>query len=201
MDEQTRDEGRPRDGVARRAVLIGAAGVGMASLAGCLGGDGDAPDPITIEGEQTCDQCTMVIGQHPGPVGQAHYADAEAVVGEDRPAQFCSSLCTYTYTFERSEAGDDPEATYLTDYSSVEYSIDTADDVEEISNHLEAEAFAAVEDLSLVVDSEVQGAMGPSMIGFTDGDEAEEFQADHGGELYDHEDVTSELVMSLMGGG
>ncbi|MCW8173344.1 nitrous oxide reductase accessory protein NosL [Natrialba swarupiae] len=206
MDEQTHTESRggivagAGETLTRRTVLVGAAGVGVAALAGCLGEDDeDAPDPITIDADQACDQCTMQIGQHPGPVGQTHYDDPDDVVGEDRPAQFCSSTCTYSHTFEQENAGHDPTATYLTDYSIVDYDIELDDDIEEISSHLEADAFAGVEGLTLVVDSDVQGAMGPSMIGFGDADEAEEFQTEYGGDLYEHEDVTSELVMSLMG--
>ncbi|WP_049920195.1 nitrous oxide reductase accessory protein NosL [Halobiforma nitratireducens] len=181
----------------RRTVLVGAAGVGVAALAGCLGEDGDVPDPITVDGDLACDQCTMQIGQHPGPVGQTHYDDPEDVLEEDRPAQFCSSTCTYVHTFEQENAGHDPTATYLTDYSTVDYDVELDDDIEEISSHLAADSFAVVEDLTMVVDSDVQGAMGPSMIGFSDADEAEAFQAEYGGDRYDHEDVTAELVRSL----
>lgn len=184
--------------VPRRTLLVGAAGVGLAALAGCLDGDDDVPDAITIDDEQDCDQCTMVISNHPGPVGQAHYEDPEEVVDEDRPAQFCSSLCTYAFTFGEEDAGHDPEVVYLTDYSSVDYEIETDDDVEEITSHLEADAFTVADDLSLVVDSDVTGAMGPSMVGFAEDDEAEEFQDEYGGDLYDHDDVSEDLVMSLM---
>ncbi|AFZ73558.1 nitrous oxide reductase accessory protein NosL [Natronobacterium gregoryi] len=186
-----------RNGPTRRTLLAAVGGVGLATLAGCF--SGDVPEPITIGDVQTCDQCTMEIGQHPGPVGQTHYADPEAVVDEDRPAQFCSSTCTYTHTFEQEDDGHDPQVVYLTDYSSVEYDVETDAGIEEISSHLEADAFATVDDLLLVVDSDVYGAMGPSMVGFADADEAETFQEEYGGDLYEHEDVTRELVMSLMG--
>ncbi|SDR15685.1 nitrous oxide reductase accessory protein NosL [Natronobacterium texcoconense] len=187
-----------RNGVTRRTVLAGVGGAGIVALAGCSSADDDVPDPISIDEEQTCDNCTMGIGQHPGPVGQTHYEDPEAVVDEDRPAQFCSSLCTYSHTFEQEEADNAPEVVYLTDYSSVEYDIETDDGTEEISSHLEAETFAVAGDLLLVVDSDVHGSMGRSLIGFSDGDEAEAFQDEYGGDLYDHEDVTGDLVMSLM---
>lgn len=188
-----------RHGVSRRTVLVGTAGAGLTALAGCLGENGDVPDPITIDDEQVCDQCTMVIGQHPGPNGQTHYENPEEVLGEDRPAQFCASTCAYTHTFDQEDAGHDPQVMYLTDYSSVEYDVEQDAGIEEITSHSEAAAFANAEDLTLVVDSDVLGAMGPSMIGFTDAEEAETFQAEYGGDLYDHDDVTAELVMSLMG--
>ncbi|RQG94205.1 nitrous oxide reductase accessory protein NosL [Natrarchaeobius chitinivorans] len=185
------------DGPTRRSVLAGTAAVALGAIAGCLGED-DAPEPISIAGDQDCDNCTMGIGHHPGPVGQAHYENPDEVVGDDRPAQFCSSLCTYAFTFEQADRGIDPQVTYVTDYSTVDYSITTSDGDLEISNHLDAETFATPADLALIADSEVLGAMGRSIIGFSDGDDADEFRAEYGGEEYAHEDVTMELVMSLM---
>ncbi|ADD04378.1 NosL family protein [Natrialba magadii ATCC 43099] len=205
MDEQI--SGTDRDGGvaetgrkhARRTVLVGATSVGVAALAGCLGEDDDVPEPITIDSDQICDHCTMQIGRHPGPVGQTHYDDPEDVVDEERPAQFCSSTCAYTHTFEQEDAGHDPTVIYLTDYSTVDYDVEFDDDIEEISSHLAVDAFASADRLTMVVDSDVQGAMGPSMIGFSDADEAEEFQGEYGGDLYEHADVTAELVISLLG--
>ena len=181
----------------RRLFLGGAVAVSVGALAGCLGDD-DVPDPISIPSEQACDQCSMEIGRHPGPNGQAHYAEPEAVVGEDRPAMFCASTCAYVWTFEREDEGHEPTAFYLTDYSSVDEEVQEDAGIVEISSHLEEETFALAGDLTLVVDSDVEGAMGPSMIGFSDADEAEAFQAEWGGDLYDHDDVTPDLVMSLM---
>lgn len=196
MDEQTASVGHDRT-VTRRSVLGGVGAVGFGTVAGCLGnGDGDAgPDPITIDEDQDCDQCTMVIGNHPGPAGQAHYEDATAVIDEDRPAQFCSSLCTYGFTFENDAELD---VVYLTDYSTVDYEIEDGDEGAVISRHLRDSAFGDASGLALVVDSDVGGAMGASMIPFGDADDADAFQEDHGGDRYDHDDVTRELVMDLM---
>jgi nitrous oxide reductase accessory protein NosL len=185
--------------VSRRTVLVGSALTGLTALAGCLGGDedADAPDPITIEAGTSCDNCTMAIVDYPGPVGESFYEDAEELLGDDRPAQFCSTRCTYAFTFDHEEESD-PIATYVTDYSSVDYEIDTGGDAPEISSHVEAEYFAPAADLTYVVDSEVEGAMGASIIGFSDPDDAAAFQDEYGGDRYEHEDVTRELLMSLM---
>ncbi|MEY7851112.1 nitrous oxide reductase accessory protein NosL [Natrarchaeobius sp. A-rgal3] len=184
----------------RRAVLASVGVAGLGAFAGCLEGDSapEAPDPITIDSSAICDNCTMPIVDHPGPVGQSFYDDPEAVLGggDDRPAQFCSSLCTYAFTFEHDD--HEPTVTYLTDYSTVDYEIDTGGDEPEISSHVEADAFGEVTTLTLIVDSEVQGAMGASMIGFSEADDAEAFEAEHGGGAYEHGDVDRELVMSLM---
>ncbi|TYL37997.1 nitrous oxide reductase accessory protein NosL [Natronococcus pandeyae] len=185
--------------VTRRTVLVGSALTGITAVAGCLGDDGDAdvPDPTTIESEQVCDNCTMDIVDYPGPVGQSFYEDPEEILDTDRPAQFCSTRCTYAFRFDH-EADHEPLVTYVTDYSSVDYTIDTDGDDPEISSHVEAESFAPISELTLVVDSEVEGAMGASMIGFSDADDAADFEAEYGGDRYEHDEVTQELLTSLM---
>lgn len=197
MDEPTATLGTDRQ-TTRRAVLGGVGAVCLGAIAGCLGEDeASGPEPISIDDEHSCDQCTMVVGNHPGPAGQAHYEDPTEVLDEDRPAQFCSSLCAYTFTFD-NESTAEAEAIHLTDYSTVDYEVDSSDDPQTISRHLEAEAFANVSGLTLVADSEVEGAMGSSIIPFSDADEADSFQEEYGGEIYEHDDITQEFVMSLM---
>ncbi len=194
----------------RRTVLTGAALTGLGALAGCLGGgsgsEQSVADPVTIESDMRCDNCTMVIGDYPGPAGQSFYEDPEAVLGsgsegsegdeQDRPAQFCSTRCTYSFTFE-NESEQEPEGSYLTDYSAVDYDIDTGGEKPEISRHLDADSFAPLTDLTFVVDSDVQGAMGASLIGFSDGDDADSFQEEHGGDRYEPDEVNRELLQSL----
>lgn len=186
-------------GPTRRAVLSGATLVAVGALAGCVGDEGEVPEPIAIQTGQICDNCTMEIVEYPGPVGQSFYEDPTDVLpgDEDRPAQFCSSLCTYAFTFEHEDDAK-PDVVYLTDYSSVDYEIDESGEDPEISSHVEAEAFARADELTLVADSEVMGAMGTSMIGFSDADGADEFQDEHGGDSYEHDEVDQQLIMSLM---
>ncbi|ARS91325.1 nitrous oxide reductase accessory protein NosL [Natrarchaeobaculum aegyptiacum] len=187
------------DGCGSRRAFLGAiAATGAVAIAGCASEDEPAPDPVTIPDEQVCDHCSMIIGQHPGPNGQTHYDDAEAVFDEDRPGMFCASTCTYAHTFEEEDQGNEPSVIYLTDYSSVDHAVNEGQGIVEISSHLEADSFARADDLHLVVDSEVEGAMGASMIGFSDADDAEAFQAEYGGDIYEHGDVSRDLVMSLM---
>ncbi|SIR73359.1 nitrous oxide reductase accessory protein NosL [Natronorubrum thiooxidans] len=195
MDESTAGTDRI---ATRRAVLGGVGAACLGAVAGCLGDDGaSGPDPISIDEDHSCDQCTMVVGNHPGPAGQAHYENPTDVLDEERPAQFCSSLCAYTFSFD-NESTAEPTAIHLTDYSTVDYEVDSSGETNTISRHLEAEAFKNVSALTLVADSEVEGAMGSSLIPFTDSDEAETFQEEYGGEIYEHDDITQEFVMSLM---
>ncbi len=184
--------------VTRRTVLGSVGTVCLGAVAGCLDGEeASVPDAIEIDDDQDCDNCTMRIGSHPGPAGQTHYEEPTEVFDEDRPAQFCSSLCTYAFTFD-NEGEAEPTVTYLTDYSAVDYEIEDGDDAPVPTRHLEADAFGNATELTMVGDSEVEGAMGGSLIPFSDADEADDFQAEYGGELYDHDEVTQDLIMSLM---
>lgn len=186
----------------RRTVLSAVGAVGLASIAGCAGTGGNGsgsesvPDPITIGEEKACDSCSMKIGGYDGPAGQSHYEEPTTVEGleEDRPAQFCSSLCTYTFTFKHES---DPVVSYLTDYSTVEYEVDESTAQTTISRHLEGDAFGDVTELTMVAGSEVKGAMGDSIVPFSDADQANEFQSEYGGDSYEHDEISQELVSSM----
>lgn len=185
----------------RRSVLATVAVGGAGALAGCLGGDEAGPDPVALDGGQECDNCGMQIDMHPGPVGEAFYGDdAPETLPDDRPnglAWFCSTKCTYNYRFENEQRGDEPQQSYGTDYTGVDYELVDEGGTTVISAHLEATAFEDLQALTFVVGSDVEGAMGKSLVGFSDGDDASAFADEHGGELVEHGDVTRELLSGL----
>ena len=177
------------------AVAVGA----TAGLAGCLGG-GDGSDarrvsPVDLGGERACDQCGMIIEDHPGPVGQIHFADDAPEDG--RPGQFCSSTCTYTYRFDAEAAGRNPLETFLTDYSLVDQEVFEAGSDTMYSSHVGHDAFSPTTELTVVARSEIAGAMGPELIPFSDGDDVDAFVAEYGGDPYDAEDVDRAMLDAL----
>lgn len=176
----------------RRRFVAVSAGI---FFAGCVGDD-DRPEPIALHGEKFCDQCGMLIEAHPGPVGQAYFAD-DIPAGRDGPAWFCSGRCTFLYTFDREAQGNDPVVIYATDYSAVDWSVTTEDGQSFISAHLDAEAFTEVDELVFLVNSNLQGAMGTDLIGFSISADAQEARATYGGVLYDGDEITPELVGTL----
>ncbi|ELY44271.1 nitrous oxide reductase accessory protein NosL [Natronorubrum sulfidifaciens] len=183
----------------RRQFLRTAGVAGTVVVAGCIGDDDadDAPDPIAIESDHDCAVCSMVIESHPGPSGHAFYDDDDLPSAEDGVVHYCSSACAYEYYFDQLEAGYEPIVLYLTDYSAVDWELTDEQGIEFISAHLEAEANASATDLEFVVDSDVFGAMGESLIGFTSAEDADAFAEAHGGERFDHDSVTRELIDSL----
>lgn len=180
----------------RRTILGGVAGTGLTALAGCLD-DEEVPDPVTI-GEVTCEECGMVITHHPGPSGHAFY---EEDIPEHRepgePAYFCASTCAYTWIFDQEDQGHTPQVLYLTDYSAVDWEVSEEVGVTYISAHLEAEAHSREEDLVLVINSDLIGAMGPAMIPFSDEGDAESFTKEYGGEIIAPDDVSRDLLGAL----
>jgi nitrous oxide reductase accessory protein NosL len=187
--------------VSRRQVLGATAGGAVLALAGCLGDSEEVPEPVALDQGQSCDQCNMQIDVHPGPVGQAYYLEnTPSDLPDDREnghARFCSAWCTYTYVLERADRGTEPAGSYLTDYSAVDYTLSEDGGTTVISAHLGADAFARATGLTYAVDSDVEGAMGASLIGFSSADDAEAFVKEYGGTPVDHEDVTRQTVASL----
>ena len=190
--------------VSRRALLTGAASLGVTSLAGCSGlsgggGDGDggdAPTPITLTQEHSCDVCGMVIPNHPGPSAEIFYPGREPA-GHGNPARFDSTWEAYQFHFDRRDEGWDAAAFYVTDYSTVDYRPFTEGGDTLISTHPEAEAFVEAEAVTYVVDSEVKGAMGRDLIGFSTRGDAESFRDEYGGQLMSHGDVTPATIAGL----
>ena len=185
-----------RSAITRRRAIAGVAVVLPVSLAGCLGSDPAASiEPIALSGQRACDECGMIIEDHPGPVGQVHFEDDEPEGG--RPAQFCSSVCTYTYRFDAEDAGRQPIVTFLTDYSRVDEEVFRAGGDVLFSSHVEAAAFAPTTELTVVVGSEVSGAMGPAIVPFGDEADVESFLAEYGGQSMDAEAVDRGTLEAL----
>ena len=184
-----------RESIPRRRLLAGLAAAGAATVAGCAGGGSDSPAPVTIDDDQACDQCGMIVADHPGTVGQVHFEDDEPEGG--RPAQFCSATCTYTYRFDAEDAGRTPLATFLTDYSAVDQEVFEEGGDTMFSSHVESEAFARETTLTVVARSEVIGAMGPDLVPFTDEDDVEDFVAEYGGEAMPATEVDRATLEAL----
>lgn len=195
-NEDRRDDG-PRcpacglPGVTRRAVLGGLATAGLASLAGCLGGDGGeepVPEPVALDGGKQCDACGMVIADHPGPNGQIFYRE-HAPEGHDNPAWFDSPKELFAYHFEKQRLDWTARVVYVTDYSAVDYRLFTEHDTTYISSHVEPASFADAADVVYVVGSDVHGAMGPDLIPFGERADATAFVDDHAGEVLAYGDI------------
>ncbi|WP_424015097.1 nitrous oxide reductase accessory protein NosL [Halorubrum xinjiangense] len=184
-----------RSTLPRRRLLAGLAAAGVAAVAGCSGEESASVSPVSIDDDQACDQCGMIVADHPGTVGQVHFEDDEPEGG--RPAQFCSGTCTYTYRFDAEDAGRTPVATFLTDYSAVDQEVFEEGGDTMFSSHVESEAFAREPELTVVARSEIIGAMGPDLIPFTDGDDVDEFIAEYGGEAMPATEVERSTLEAL----
>lgn len=185
----------------RRLLRASAVGVG-ASLAGCVdglagdggGGDGDVPDPVSLGDERDCDNCGMVIGNHPGPNGQLFFED-EAPAGHGNPARFDSlERYFFPHLLERERRGRTVAAGYVTDYSAVDYDVSTRGGAATVSSHPESAAFARADGLRYVVDSGAEGAMGPDFVPFSEPADAESFADEYGGRVVGYDDIDEGLL-------
>lgn len=177
-------------GPTRRSVLAGTAT--LFALAGCQS-TSDSAGPVTISEGDNCDQCGMVVSEHPGPAGQTYYRD-NTPSGHEEPARFCSTTCTYRHRFAKEQAGWTPETTFLTDYSAVDYDVRTDGGATVLSRHLDAAAFADTTGLTVVANADVQGAMGPAIVPFGERADAEAFAEEYGGQTLPAEEIPRELV-------
>ncbi len=196
--KESLEQRRRVGGVTRRRVLGGVGAAAAASVAGCLGGDGDGeqPGPVTLTTDDQCEVCGMVVPNHPGPSAEVFYRD-EQPSGHDNPARFDSTWEAFQYDFERQDRGWERTGFYVTDYSSVDYEVTQDGDSTLISTHPSADAFVEATAVTFVADSEVKGAMGRDLIGFAAEADADSFSDDHGGTLLAVEDVTRETIAGL----
>lgn len=191
--------GKTPHSLTRRTFLASAAAGSAAALAGCTGGtggDGPAPEPITLTRADTCDACHMVIPIHPGPTAQIFYRDHQPE-GHDNPARFCSCWEAFSSLFEHEQMDWEATVFYVTDYSSVDYTINEANGAVFISSHPEASAHANAADLFYVIGSEAKGAMGSDLLPFSVRDDAAAFADERGGEVVTYDDVTPALIGQL----
>lgn len=178
----------------RRLLSAGVTAVGVA-LAGCTSfGGGSTPEPVAVDAGQACDNCGMVVRKHPGPVGEVFFEE-NAPEGHDNPARFDSlKQCLFPYRLEREARGWSVVAQYVTDYSTVDYTVTSEGGDSFISSHVEADAFAPAEDLHYVVESEVKGAMGPDFVPFSDEADATAFADEYGGDVVEYGDIGEGLI-------
>lgn len=176
-------------------MLVHTAAISGIALAGCLGGpDTSSPDPITLPTGADCDNCGMVIDQHPGPNGQLFYEENQPA-NHDEPFRYDAlKQCFFPDLLESQQLGWTATGRYVTDYSNVEYTLQTDDDTTYISSHTGAASFAPAADMTYVVGSEVEGAMGPDFIPFSSRDDAEAFTTEHGGDLVAYDDIDEGLI-------
>ena len=180
----------PSKNRSRRHVLVGLSSASIA-LAGCLGDEdsSDAPaEPISLDDGQNCDVCGMRIDEHYGPAGQVFYADGKPEE-RDGPAWFDSIQELLVYHEQRRELGWERREAFVTDYSSVDFEISERDETLCISSHVAAESFAEATSVEYVVDSLVEGAMGPEYLPFSDSEEAVNLTEEYEGTIRSWEDL------------
>lgn len=180
----------------RRTTLATLGAVLPGILSGCLGGvtGGSTPTPVDLSGGKADDQGGMVIGRHGGPNGQIFYEN-NGPEGHDNPAWFHTlAFGLFRYYFRHERRGWEAMATYVTDYSSIDYELDERDGRLYMPAPTAAETFGDATAMTYVVESEVYGGMGPELLPFSAADDARAFVEDHGGRTMAFDDVTPQFI-------
>lgn len=180
----------------RRVVSCLAAG-GVAAIAGCLGNDENEAvhEPIALDGTKQCDACGMIVEDGFGPNGQVFF-DNDYPAERDGPAWYDSVREMFVDQFTQ-ENRHEPLATFVTDYSAVEYTIDETDGARYISGHISKESFVAADDAVYVIESDIEGVMGADLLPFGNPTEGESFTEAHGGRVLEYDEITADVVNAI----
>ncbi|SDK01230.1 Nitrous oxide reductase accessory protein NosL [Halovenus aranensis] len=198
----------------RRTFLRGSlAATGTSVLAGCtdiLGSDEEGvPEPVPLSGGKFDYQGGMEIGPHGGPNGQIFYADNEPQPLQQSEGEGDPSLAwfhtladgLFPYHFERRDRGWEAEVVYVTDYTSVDWSLTEREGRPRMPSPTAPETFADATELTYVVNSDVAGGMGPDLFPFSADGDADAFVDDHGGQTLGYDDITRQLLSSIQANG
>lgn len=159
-------------GCSRRRIL-GATAAGVAGLAGCIGGGEEStptapPAPVALDGSKACDGCGMVLAEGYGPNGQTFF-EGDHPPERDGPAWYDSVRELYVDRFGQAERGTDAVASYVTDYASFDYEVEARNADRYVTGSVDPGTFVRVVEAIFVVDSGLQGAMGPDLLPFGSG--------------------------------
>ncbi len=167
----------------RRGLLRACGLFGIAAVSGCLGSTEDdetPPEPVDLYG-QSCDMCGMLIGEHFGPNAQIFYRGGEPPEKREGPAWFDSTNEAFSFHEHAVQRGHEKTAMFVVDYATVDWDVSEHDGTVHLSTHASAGDFVDVRETTLVVDSEVVGAMGPDAIPFSAPASADAFIDAYGG--------------------
>ncbi|MDR9436998.1 MAG: nitrous oxide reductase accessory protein NosL [Thiohalophilus sp.] len=149
-------------------------------LSGCDSGNESAQThkPVPISNGDECHVCGMTIHNHPGPKGQAF------IRNNSTPFKYCSTRDLFSHILQ-PEVRSRITQIYTHDMGSTTW--------ESPDNS----AFTDARQAWYVIHHPMTGAMGPTLASFAEKAAAEEFIAEHGGEVVRFEDITLELVANL----
>lgn len=131
-----------------------------------------------IEAGDSCHVCGMLIGEHPGPKGEA-FLDRQ---GE--ALKFCSTMDLFAF-LKQPENETRLSHAYVHDIGVTPWG--------EPSD----EAFIRAEEAWYVVGHDRRGAMGHTLASFAEQADAEAFRDEHGGELVAYEEIDLDLLGRL----
>lgn len=146
------------------------------TLTACSGNEEQTtakPAPAHFESGDECHVCGMVIGNFPGPKGEA------ITEKEQHVRKFCSTKDMFAWMLQPENVNRD-HTLYVHDMAQTEW--ESPDDT----------ALIDARDAFYVVGSDRTGAMGPTLASFATEDAAHGFMMEHGGEVLKYSEITME---------
>lgn len=178
--------------LSRRRFLNSGVVAASMGVAGCFGRGSQSkpPKPVALDDRQQCDECGMIISQHPGPNGEIYFAE-NSPKGHENPAWFDDTMaCMFPYYYTHKKYGWEVSALYVTDYSAFDWSVHTMHGQQYIESTVKASAFTDGTSVYYVKGSGLHGAMGPTLIPFSARADAEALVRKHGGTILSFTEIT-----------
>ncbi|MFK7837317.1 MAG: nitrous oxide reductase accessory protein NosL [Sulfitobacter sp.] len=150
----------------------------LVMLAACKEELVEVPDPMPLTAQNVAHYCMMNISEHPGPKAQIFLS------GMPDPIFFAQVRDAFTYIASAEQDGY-IAAVYVNDMSRA------------LWERPGAENWMPADDAHYVIGSGKAGGMGaPELVPFSDQIKAQEFAAEHGGTLYQMDDVPQEAFLA-----
>ncbi|MDR9439428.1 MAG: nitrous oxide reductase accessory protein NosL [Halomonas sp.] len=148
-------------------------------LAACGESEPEAlADAQPIEAGDSCHVCGMLIGEHPGPKGEAFMEK------QGEALKFCSTMDLFAFV-KQPENETQVSHAYVHDVAAAPWT--TPDD----------KAFVLASEAIYVVGHDQRGAMGHTLASFAEQADAEVFREAHGGKLVGFAEIDVELLGRL----
>lgn len=130
---------------------------------------------VAIEQGEECHLCGMIIGNFPGPKGEAYSSTTDNV------EKFCSTRDLFSFILQPENKRQIREV-YVHDMSKTNW--DKPSD----------EKFIDAREAWFVIGSSKKGAMGKTLGSFSDKADAEVFIQEFGGKLYRFDEITIDIL-------
>jgi copper chaperone NosL len=162
----------------RRALLLGLAGLGLCACSGGHANKSNLHAKVAFQSGDECHLCGMTIARFPGPKGELYDS-------ENRLWKFCSTRDLFSW-YLQPEHVNSIQDIYVHNMANTPW--DKPSDSQLIS----------ARQAWYVMNSDMPGAMGPTLASFGDKSGANHFIEKHHGKLLRFQDINLEMMTAMI---